>query len=391
MSPWYQAANDTEPGTHALVIGVSRYRYLPDSLDDDPPAGAGETFGLGNVTTPAISAWRFAQWLTAADGFNQPEAPLASVRLLLSPSSAEIAETPALGGLDAAGVAIPTRDSVLDALFDWQQACNRHRDNIAILYVAGHGIQLTKDDSLVLLHDFARARRPILDAAMDIGSIWRGMATADAASRQYYFVDACRTRPGLFDDYLTTPAGVALDISKEGTVDSAPIFYSASPRTLALGLPARGTLFCQALLDCLNGNAAELDAAGRWVVGTSALLRHLPATVERLAERYQATQTAVVGGQLRDAVFHRLREAPEVSLDIRVSPAETAGRAHCTVADLGGRTVYDREPIPAEIALNIKAGLYALQLAVRDGDGDSANVLRPFMAMPPAHREEIRL
>ncbi len=393
MNLWYRRddPDDSQPGSHALVIGVSHYRYLPDSPEDAPPSGAGETLGLANVTTPAISAWRFANWLTAADGFNQPTAPLASVRLLLSPSSAEIDETPALGGLDENTVATPTRDNVLDALFAWRQDCNRRRGNIAILYVAGHGIQLSKDDSLVLLHDFARARRAILDAAMDIGNIWRAMATPNAAARQYYFVDACRTRPGLFDAYLTTPAGVALDITKEGALDSAPIFYSASPRSLALGLPAEGTLFCQALLDCLKGNGAELDAAGEWVVGTGSLLRHLPATLERLAACHQATQTTVIGGQLRDAVLHRPREAPDVSLGIKVSPQEAAGHAHCTLADFNGETVYDQEPVPTEITLNVKAGLYALQLAVRDGDQPGASVLRPFMARPPSHREEIRL
>ncbi len=389
MTPWHLAddAQDRD-GTHALVIGVSDYRYLPADFDDDLPTGAGETLGLTRVTTPAISAWRFAHWLTGERGLNRPEAPLASVRMLLSPSPAEIDATPALGDLEADVVPLPTRDNVLDALYAWRDACNARPGNVAILYVAGHGVQLSKDDSLVLLHDFGRAHRPILDAAMDVGSIWRGMAGPDSAQLQYYFVDACRTRPGLFDDYLSTRAGVAFDVTDEGGVESAPIFYSASPRTLALGLPADGTLFCQALLRCLEGEAAELDANGRWAVSTSSLVRHLPAAVDRLAASHQAHQTAVVGGLLRDGVFHYLPEPPEVALGIHISPEALAERAHCRLADFSGRQVYDRQPVPPEIDLTVKAGLYALQLEV---ESNGPPVLRPFLAAPPLHREEIEL
>ncbi len=389
MTPWYQAEDaQGRDGTHALVIGVSDYRYLPTAFDEATPDGAGETLGLTSVTTPAVSAWRFANWLTGGSGLNRPETPLASVRLLLSPSQAEVDATPALGDLDAATVPPPTRDNVLDALYAWRDACNARPGNLAVLYVAGHGIQLSKDDSLVLLHDFGRAHRPILDAAMDLGSIWRGMAGPEAARLQYYFVDACRTKPGLFDDYLSTRAGVAFDVTDEGGVESAPIFYSASPRTLALGLPADGTLFCQALLRCLDGEAAELDADGRWVVSTSSLVRHLPAAVDRLAAEHQARQSAVVGGLLRDGVFHYLPEPPEVDLGIHISPETAAARARFRLADFNGRQVYDRRPVPPEIDLRVKAGLYALQLEV---ENDGPPVLRPFLAAPPRHREEIAL
>ncbi|HET6478699.1 MAG TPA: hypothetical protein VFG35_01480 [Actinoplanes sp.] len=66
--------------THALVIGVSAYDHLPS-------VGAGP-FGLSQLGSTAIGAYRFAVWLR--DHYRNPDAPLATIRLLLSPSAAEI-------------------------------------------------------------------------------------------------------------------------------------------------------------------------------------------------------------------------------------------------------------------------------------------------------------
>src|SRR5262245_36802241 len=66
------------PGVHALIIGASRYDHL-----NEGSAPAPETYGLGQLSVSALTAYRFFAWLRngyALDGW-----PVARVRLLMSP------------------------------------------------------------------------------------------------------------------------------------------------------------------------------------------------------------------------------------------------------------------------------------------------------------------
>src|SRR5438128_1410514 len=78
------------PGTHALIVGVSDYEYLPT------PGILGEprTFGLKKLASPALSAYKIFDWLMKNHA-DLPK-PLASARLLVSPSQAEKDAEPAL-------------------------------------------------------------------------------------------------------------------------------------------------------------------------------------------------------------------------------------------------------------------------------------------------------
>ena len=66
-------------GMFALVIGVSRYEHL----NDGPGAPADETYGLGQLTVSALTAYRFFEWLRS--GYALDGLPIAQARLLLSP------------------------------------------------------------------------------------------------------------------------------------------------------------------------------------------------------------------------------------------------------------------------------------------------------------------
>src|SRR5262245_10801586 len=73
------------PGLHALVVGVSEYGYLLSG--DDPREAPAHHFGLRKLTSAARAAFRVYRWLV--DRANHLAVPLASSRLLLSPSAAE--------------------------------------------------------------------------------------------------------------------------------------------------------------------------------------------------------------------------------------------------------------------------------------------------------------
>lgn len=72
-----------KPGTHAIVVGIGRYPWLE--------GGGKPTFnkseGMEQLTSPPASAREFANWLL--DTYDNPEAPLASVDLLLSDAKSQ--------------------------------------------------------------------------------------------------------------------------------------------------------------------------------------------------------------------------------------------------------------------------------------------------------------
>jgi len=128
--------------THAFVVGVSHYPFA-----DGPEATAdGESFEITNLTGAAKSASNIAAWLL--DEYRNPDAPLATIRVLLSPTDGEELNPRVAGEL--AGPSPATRDSVVGEFDEFRQACRENPDNVAFVYFAGHGIQLNKRGAVVL-------------------------------------------------------------------------------------------------------------------------------------------------------------------------------------------------------------------------------------------------
>jgi hypothetical protein len=188
------------PALHALVIGVSRYANLPSG--DKPAADEDQTLGLRQLECAAAGAYAFASWL--AESYRNPEAPLGSIRLLLSPSPLEQQEIPDL----PADVPPALSAEVKAALDAWAAACDSRSDNVAVLYAAGHGVMVSKEDGqIVLLEDFASSERSRFAEALDVPSVRSGMAGPTTARRQFYFVDACQVRPAFVRDVRRRPRG----------------------------------------------------------------------------------------------------------------------------------------------------------------------------------------
>lgn len=379
------------PCTHALVIGTSYYSNLPLRNDDTVPDDGRVTLGLGQATTPATSALLFAQWLR--EEYNNTDTPLGSIRLLLSPSEEEQQIHGTLANPDPT-IQTTTRANVKSAIRSWKRDCEKNRDHVAILYVAGHGVQLSKDDSIVLLEDFADPNENILHCAIDIGSIWRGMRNERAALTQFYFVDACRIKPSTFQQYANAPVGVTLDEEEHGTVKAAPIFFSAAARSYALGEPGKGTLFLQALLDCLSLYAVEApDQDGRWSVTTSSLLKRLPPQVSALARSFGEEQTTVPGGLPVDVIFHVLPGPPNIPLTVDLNPEKAADYALAKIWQRRGREekiLFENAKFEPRLERDIPGGKYILAVSFPDDvqqyQGTNAEAV---IAFPPRCSMEV--
>lgn len=385
---------------HALVIGTSHYTYLPQHPGESPPADAQETLGLGQATTPAASALAFARWLEKE--YNNPEVPIGSVRLLVSPSQEEKDTHPELANPEAT-VLNSNKANVQAALISWRKDCEKNRDNVAVFYAAGHGVYISKNDSIVLLEDFGSPSDTILGCAMDVGAIWRGMSNKKVAKTQYYFVDACRIRHDVFSHFESIAAGVKLDVSGGGTPEVAPIYFSSTPYSYALGKPGEGTLFCQALLDCLKLHGVEGPTSDdRWTVTTTSLIKSLQKRVAALAAVYREEQNTIAGGMINEEVFHVLREPPEVPLHVFLDPLKAGKSARARLRDGLNETVifdgvkftlcpHNNKPAKTyELKRNVPGGTYVLSVMVKPGrEHYKSRDTVPVAAFPPECNMEI--
>jgi caspase domain-containing protein len=391
MTPWVDRAVADGPSTHALVIGTSYYRFLPQTDVEASPIDR-ETFGLRQTKTPATSAWRFANWLK--DSYNNPEAPLGTVRLLASPSEYEKQNVQGLANLPEQ-VLPATRDNVEEAVDGWHQVANTDPDNVAILYASGHGIQLSKDEGgIVLLEDFARRANAPLDHALDVGSVRRGMAGPTMAQKQFYFVDACEVRPREAIDYLSMGDGVGLANPYEGAARCSAVFYSASPSTEALGEAGKGTLFVQALMDCLELGAVDdhVHENGSWVVTTGTLMRALPESVSELAQRFNQQQTPTTGGQLADVIFHVLPGQPVVPVILELEPADAAQSALARLWDgiSADESVFEDQRFTPTLTHPVPAGHYVLTVSMDPPSQQFRELAAlPIPALPPAFYRKV--
>lgn len=354
VKPWIKHATGDGPSTHALVIGVSAYEHLPDGAT--PPAvPAEESFGLRQLQSAASSAWSFAQWLR--DDYNPPKAPLGTVRLFLSPSGKE--HVPA-------GIPAATFANVEPAVRTWFKEFKDRPDDVAILYAAGHGIMLSKDEgAIVLLEDFGSPDRGMIQNSLDVPTVIKGLAAKKVAQSQFFFIDACSVKPELVKDMESLQKGAGLDVPGHNPPSVAAIYASAAPDTLALGAPGKGTLFSQALVECLDGLAATLDDGGGWVIRDTSMVGPLKDRITNLAAEHDAEQVPTSGGTLGSTVLHVLPKPPPLEVEFRVAPGEATPFCFATLDDEQGKTVVKRSPLdPPPLQKTVPAGLYTLAVAI---------------------------
>jgi hypothetical protein len=223
-----------KPGLHVLIAGVSAYRHLPGGVGPENS----ENFGMKQLTSTAMTAYKIHKWLI--DNKNRLPLPLATLRLLLSPSPTEADKEPTLNGL-----AEPcTLNNFLQAATDWRADAGTNKGNVTFFYFAGHGIQRGKDDSVLLMEDFNDGLGGYLKNSVETIKLFFGMAPPNntkenMARTQLYFIDACRNLPPKFKNFDKVASTPVFDVELSGADDrsSAPIFYAAISDTKAAAIP----------------------------------------------------------------------------------------------------------------------------------------------------------
>lgn len=373
-----------QPGTHALVIGVSAYEFLPGGNCVSPQ---GQELGIGQLSAAARSASEFAAWLL--EDYRRKDLPLSSLRVALSPAPTEEINPSIKALLTSNSQA--TRSNVECLFEDFMDAAKIHKENVVIVYVAGHGVQFSKSGAVLLLNDFADPghRHATFKGSVDMRAMHEAMNHKDTAQTQFWFIDACRGTPSVAIHYEKLVGTLEGDIRRDTSAQASPIFLSASPGQSAFARPNNLTLFCEALLSGLKrGNAArsEGERGSPWCVSVNTLLEYLPEAVKALAYEAEEEQFIEITGTVKNAVFHECSAPPDVDLTISIRPGLDSSNYTANLKHRGA-VLYSNHsawPLKARVA----AGLYTIEVATLvppSTDEDCLNL------QPPSREKELPL
>jgi hypothetical protein len=362
-------------GIHAFIAGVSDYTYLPG--EDDPPP-EGNRLGMKKLNMAALSAYRFARWLRDSDESGALATPLASCEVMLAPTPVEEA---------VAGVADYkddlTTDHFVERMRAWRERVAGDKTNMAVFYFAGHGIQRSRDDSLLMLKDFGKSQQAILEKSVAFQEIFQGMAPSDdyypnMALTHLYFVDTCRNLPEILRGFVNLRTAVVFDQYLGGRDDRrAPIYFATVSGGFSYGQPGIGSYFSTALLNGLSSGAERKDDD---INGKSVC----PVTVYTLATAMSfefkklKTDQVIVPLLSRDFPICYLDKPPPVDINISVMPAERRNNAKLQLTQIDGDFVWT-QPAPAPqhpYALSPPMGIHQLS-AVVNGSPNPIDIGRP--------------
>jgi hypothetical protein len=334
------------PGLHVLLAGVSHYPNLPGP--NEPLTDAG--LGMRRLSSTSLSAYLLLDWLVRSEQAQQLHVPLATCRLLLTSTPVEMAKAPPLGGpagptMTQLGAPSCSLDPLRRAAMKWRDDASAQREAATLFYFAGHGIERSRGDQVILLDSFGDAGGLLLQHAVDVKSLRSGMAPTVArqniARTQFYFIDACRNLPSVVLTYQQLQASWLFDVVESGTDDrNAPIFFAAPPDGKAQAVPNEQTLFSIALLRCLKGEAAkpprddaEVPADRLWHVTSQSLNSGLETTLAELNRQYKGSQRWIADGFGEDVVLCYLNGPPKVPIRIMVEPDPAVPHTQVTVVD----------------------------------------------------------
>lgn len=375
-----------QPAMHALIAGVSRYRHLPGG--DGPPAS--DTLDLRQLGSTSRTALRMYHWLLA--NRDHLAAPLASVRLLLSPGPEELAGEP-----EPAPPGVPpcSRVNFVRAVNAWRNDLRAQDEDSAFFYFAGHGVERTTNGATLLMQDFGDPDAGgLLTNTVAFDNLFAGMAPAQTppgkvARRQFFFIDTCRVQPKKFRRYASMDVPGVWDVELNDKDErAAPVFFAAMPGAKAYALAEEQTLFSKALCKCLEGAAGTTDGADAngqnlWIVSVFSLASALSAAIKRINQEFEAEQGFVLEGLFQDAPILRLHGPPPVSLRLEVEPSALGGSASIAIDDFRMATVVTISPlVPQPYYTRLPAGVYLFRAETLSPRRNHAEMR---MVAPPDH------
>lgn len=321
MTTLYDNAN-AGPGTHVLAIGVGKYPHLIGGSGPLAP----QLEGLGQLTSPPVSAKAFIQWCLSpllnpdpkTIGFRNPACPLASLEALISADSAVTVATPTgSAALDAA-----TLDKIKAAFRTWLQRIRSNEGNSGVFYFCGHGLMVA--DHYLLAEDFGSDQDQAWNRAFDISNTLRAVER-EVKGPLYFFIDACK---GISRELALTlnanPAPLRdVNLTKPVICASMSLIQAAGEGTLAFAQEGKVARFSDALITAMSGYCGARGAGQpTWDIDGELLasaIRKLLENANKTAPQRQVSEQKIAGNSVPLLKFSTI---PLVKVALDLSPEE---------------------------------------------------------------------
>jgi len=323
------------PGVYALIIGVSRYDHLSEGRDP-----AAETYGLGQLSVSALTAYRFFSWLR--DRYALNGWPLARVRLLMSPlrSDAGDASADELHSCDAATCAHAleaTFDNCKAAIESWYAEMHRLPPSAmgrSLFFFSGHGMELRQNYQVLLPSNYLRPPHQPRDEAISTRNLIDCLPYLSRVSSHVLLLDGCRNDVDKLRGRNVKGASILNDELPDAV---NPMFEKAVLYSTASGLraysPKAGglSLFGRALLDglcnkpdpVLDEAPIELRRKGDvYTIEVNKLASYIKGRVAALIKAANESVVQVVRSEVASSDPGQPIEVAE----IRIAPAEADDR-----------------------------------------------------------------
>ncbi|MEM1324271.1 MAG: caspase family protein [Bacteroidota bacterium] len=368
-----QEAITNGPATHAIVIGVGTYPHLAGGAQRLTASND----GMGQLTSPPVSARAFADWLIHS--YHNPTKPLASVALLLSePASSSFKNT-------ATNIehSVTRADifNVKAALREWKNRGDSHPDNLLIFFFCGHGIAQGPDTSL-LLADYGAVEANVLEGAIDFKTFQEAMKRQCAAKQQLFFVDACRVSSDTLiekTNYVGDPILIGPGMGRSIT----PIFYSTLAGEQAFGRVNAPSYFTEKLLKALNGAGAH-NQYDDWRVSTSRLKDAIDAFMNRATQDGAQKVQIPIAEELLNFDFHFLKTAPMIEVRVQCKPVNATRAAQLSCESTNGSALRKERAQLSERPWDVIVPVGEYQFSAHFANGNFQNGQQTRYVTPPS-------
>jgi hypothetical protein len=290
------------PGLYALIIGVSRYDHLNEGT-----APAPETYGLGQLSVSALTAYRFFVWFR--NGYTLDGWPVARVRLLMSPLRAGVGNI-TTGELEGCDITVcshapeATFDNCKYAIESWyadMEALSAQATGRSLFLFSGHGMERRQNYQVLLPSDYLRPPGRLINNAISTPNITDALSYLARVPTHVLLLDGCRN-----DIEKLRGASGAKILNDEQPLAVNPLFEKGVLYATASGLraysPKSGSLslFGQALLDGLSNkpepvlDEAPIELTHKGHVATIEINKLASYAKGRVAALIKAAQESVV-------------------------------------------------------------------------------------------------
>lgn len=377
--------NAGEAVTHAFIVGVSEYQFLPGP--GLPPTD--RSMGLKKLESPALSAWELACWL-AGNG-DTLVAPLGSIRLLMSTSPTEaplLRPAPDVEGWIGGAPDAATIANFQAEAHAWRQDASSNPDDICIFYFGGHGLRQF-GATLLLFEDFGQALGPVLGPTCRFPNVMDGMAPdsairPDIARTQFYFVDCCSQNLGDFTGLGSQPTNI-WDATNGVDNRATPAFMASYPGAVALNQAGRRTDFMDGLLSALESAAEEDDPdTGQWPVRSMTIHNSLERHFKELGTGQYAPAT---GLNFADVKLRWLPQPPRTRFQLVVRPnqkvASTSIDLERVEGGFRGRFPDPGGGVPHPYAVEAQAGIFKLKATEGGAENEKMRMINQRLRVWP--------